>query len=57
MLQDCAVIPINLDRIAEGTERFFGNLATSAERVSLEPDRAEVAISDEISEYIFIRQQ
>ena len=51
-LQDAAVIPINLDRIAEGTERFYAVLSDAGlpkgVKFATGGERAEVAISDEI---------
>ena len=50
--QDAAVIPINLDRLAEGTERFYAVLSDAGlpkgVKFATGGERAEVAITDEI---------
>ena len=43
-IENCVDIPIVNDSIIEGSESFFGNLQTSAERVTLNPDLAEISI-------------
>ena len=51
-LRDAAVIPINLDRFAEGTERFYAVLSDAGlpkgVKIATGVTRAEVAIEDEI---------
>ena len=51
-LRDAAVIPINLDQIAEGTERFYAVLSDAGlpkgVKIAAGITRAEVAIEDEI---------
>ena len=44
--QNCVDVPIISDNIIEGSESFFGNLYTSAPRVTLSPDETEISIVD-----------
>ena len=46
MSQNCVNVPIISDNIIEGSENFFGNLDTSAPRVTLRPDETEISIVD-----------
>ena len=53
-IENCVDIPIMNDTIIEGSESFFGNLQTSAERVTLNPDLAEISIIDARGKYMAI---
>ena len=46
-IENCVDIPIVNDNIIDGLVSFFGNLQTSAERVTLNPDLAEMSILKE----------
>jgi hypothetical protein len=45
--RDCVDVPIISDNIVEVSESFFGNLDTTAPRVTLAPDVTEITITDE----------
>lgn len=45
--QQCANVPIMPDNLVEGTENFFGRIATSAERVTLMPDQTQIDIVED----------
>ena len=51
-MQDrCENVPIISDNMIEGRESFFGMLSTSAPRVTLNPDQAEIIIDDGTCKY------
>ena len=55
--ENCADIPINPDNILEGTERFFGALQTSAQRVTVIPDQTQIEIIDgQRKSYVIVTQ-
>jgi hypothetical protein len=45
--RDCVDVPIISNNIVELPESFFGNLDTTAPRVTLAPDVTEITITDE----------
>ena len=49
--QNCVNVPINPDDPFEGDENFFGNLATNAPRVTLDPELTEITIVNAESEH------